>query len=233
MSNGLRVTQSPSANAKLVGNLKHVQFYATYREVGSTCPSTCPLLNAGCYAQSGPTALQARGRVSEDDGSIFLRELARIPHGATMRLHVSGDVLRDGDANGSDTLDVAYLDALITGAESRPDITFYGYTHAWRLIDRARFTFPANFVLNASCDTAEDVTDARAAGWDTTTVWPHDVTGKRHGDTVVCPNQTVGLSCAECRLCMKSNRPLTVAFLAHGVSKKKVSNRIELETVGA
>lgn len=232
MSLGLRVTQNPSGNAKLVGNVKGALFYATYREVGATCPSTCPLLNAGCYAQSGPTALQARGRSSDSDGAIFLRELARIPHGATVRLHVSGDVLTGGDANGSSTLDVAYLDALVDGARSRPDVTFFGYTHAWRLIDRARFVFPTNFVLNASCDTPEDVAEARATGWDTCTVWPHDVTGKRHGDTVVCPNQTVGLSCAECRLCMKPNRPLTVAFLAHGVSKKKVSKRIELDVVG-
>lgn len=233
MSNGLRVSQKPSMNAKLVGNRRDVQFYATYREVGTTCPSTCPLLNAGCYAQAGPTALQMRGRVSDSDGDVFLRELARIPHGATLRLHVAGDVLRDGDKNGSDTLDVAYLDALIHGANDRPDVTFYGYTHAWRLIDRSRFAFPDNFVMNASCDSDEDVVEARAAGWDTTTVWSADVSVKRVGDTVVCPNQTVGLSCAECRLCMKAHRPLTVAFLAHGPSKKKVSNRIQLETVGA
>lgn len=231
MTNGLRVTLKPSGNAKLVGDRKDVLFYATYREVGTTCPTTCPLLNAGCYAQAGNVAIQMRGRVSDADGDVYLRELARIPHGATMRLHVSGDVLKDGDANGSDTLDVDYLNALIEGAVSRPDVTFYGYTHAWRLIDRDTFAFPDNFVLNASCDTPDDVAEARAAGWDTTTVWPQDVQGKRHGTTVVCPNQTVGLSCADCRLCMKSSRPLTVAFLAHGASKNKVSRRIQLETV--
>jgi hypothetical protein len=222
----LRFTLKPSGNSKLTGGRKDIPFYATYREVGTTCPSTCPLLNAGCYAQAGNVAIQARGRVSANDGSVFLNALDRVPTGGIVRLHVSGDVLKDGDKNGSDTLDVDYLDALIKGATLRPDVSFYGYTHAWRLIDRARFLFPANFVLNASCDTVDEVTEARSAGWDTVTVVPHDVKGKRFGDVVVCPNQTVGLSCAECKLCFKSERKLTVAFKAHGYAKQKVSRNL-------
>lgn len=230
MSDGLRVTKGPTGNTKLVGDNKNTPFYATYRAVGLSCPSDCRLLNAGCYAQAGNVAIQMRGRYSENDGDIFLREIERLPHGAALRLHVSGDVMRDGGKDGSNVLDVEYLNALIEGAKRRPDISMYGYTHAWKRINREEFVFPANLTLNASCDTPEDVVEARAAGWDTTTVVPAETTGKRYGDTVVCPNQTTGLTCDKCRLCFKSNRPLTVAFKAHGVSKRKVSERVSLPT---
>lgn len=213
---GLRFTTSPSTNVKLTGG-KRVPFYATYRAVGPTCPSTCALLDAGCYAQGGNVNLHQRGRYSLNDGALFLAGLAFIPPGATVRLHVSGDVMLDG------ALDVDYLRAMIDGAAARPDVTFFGYTHAWKLIDRAVFVFPANFVLNASCDGPADVDAARAAGWDTTTVVPSDTPWRREGDTVVCPQQTVeSLSCAECKLCMRSDRSITVAFRAHGSGKKKV-----------
>jgi len=230
MNEGLRVTLKPTGNKKLVGDNKRLPFYATYREVGMSCPSTCALLNNGCYAQFGHVAIQMHGQYSDNDGDIFLRELNRIPQGAALRLHVSGDVMRDGGKDGSNVLDVEYLNALIEGAKRRPDVSMYGYTHAWRQIDRNEFVFPSNLTLNASCDTQEDVAEARAAGWDTTTVVPAETPGKRYGDTVVCQNKTTGLTCDKCRLCFKSNRSLTVAFKAHGVSKRKVSKRASLPT---
>ena len=221
---GLRVTKSPSQNAKLVGDRRGIPFYATYREVGATCPSDCPLLGNGCYAEHGHVAMQQRGRHSNDDGAIFLRELDRLPEGAIVRLHVSGDVML------SDEVDERYLDALIEGAKRRPDVTMFGYTHAWRRIDRQRFDFPANLALNASCDTPADVDEAAARGWPTTTVVPSDTAWKRQGATVVCPQQTVGLSCYDCRLCMNAERPLAVAFKAHGTRTKKVDERLKLPT---
>ncbi len=224
---GLRVSRT--ANSKLVGNRRDLNFFATYREVGSTCPSTCPLLNAGCYAQQGKVHLAGRGRVSRNDGEVFLSAVRDMPKGAMVRLHVSGDVMADGKKTGSNKIDIKYLRSLIKAAKSRPDVTFYGYTHAWYLIDRNKFKFPKNLVLNASCDNDKDVVVAKALGWDVVTVWPETVTKRRIGNTVVCPNQTSGLSCAECKLCMKPNRVLDVAFLAHGVSKKKISARVRLD----
>jgi len=224
---GLRVTKNPSRNEKLTGG-KDVPFYATYRTVGHSCPTSCPLLNAGCYAQSGHTALQMRGRHSETDGEIFLRELDRIPHGAWMRLHVSGDVMTDAGPDGSSEVDWPYLEALIEGARRRPDVTFYGYTHAWKQIGVLP-PAPSNFVLNASVDDPADMDEAKSLGWETTVVVASDVTWKRQGDTVVCPNQTAGLSCYECGLCMRE-RPVTVAFKAHGSGKRKVDERVALPT---
>lgn len=215
---GLRVTQEPTRNAKLVGNTDAIM-YATYRGVGFSCPRWCGALGNGCYAENGRVALQMIDRYSENDGAIFLRELDRIPHGAIIRLHVSGDVMTNEGREGSSTVDEPYLQALIDGAKARPDVTMFGYTHAWQIIDPKRF--PKNLIMNASCDTPEDIAKARAAGWRTTTIVPSDTEWKRNGDMVVCPNQTIGVSCAECNLCMR-DRPMTVAFKTHGSQKRKL-----------
>jgi hypothetical protein len=219
---GLRVTKNRSTNPKLVGERRDIDFFATYRAVGPTCPPDCPLLGNGCYAQNGKVSWQAKDRYSEDDGAVFLRELGRLPQGAIVRLHVSGDVMLDGE------LDTAYLQALIDGAAARPDLLFFGYTHAWRHIDRERWVFPPNLVINASCDSEDDAHTARAWGWDVTTVVPSDTAWRRSGDTVICPNQTVGLSCYECKLCMQPDRKLSVAFKAHGTQTRKVDERLAL-----
>lgn len=215
---------TPTTNAKLVGT-SGAKMFATYREVGATCPASCPLLGAGCYAQGGNVAMHARrGSYDATDGARFVAWVADLPHGAVVRLHVSGDVMMPGD-DGATVVDAAYLDDVIRAAGARPDVTMYGYTHAWRDIDRARFAMPANLTINASCDTPDDVADARAAGWMTTTVVPSDTTARRTGDTVVCPEQTSGIPCVECKLCMRA-RPVTVAFRAHGSGTRKVDRRL-------
>jgi hypothetical protein len=224
---GVLLTKSPTTNVKLVGTKgTSSPWFATYRAVGWTCPSTCPLLGSGCYAQSGPTALQQRERYGANDGKAFKAWILGLPQGAVVRLHVAGDVMVPNGPNGSQTVDVAYLEGLLEGARSRPDVMVYGYTHAWHLIDREAFAWPSNLILNASVDDPNDLDRARALGWDTTTVVPSNTAWRRQGNVVVCPNQTVGISCAECKLCLKPNRSLTVAFKAHGQSKRKVDARL-------
>ena len=207
---GLRVTKTPSTNSKLVGDRKGIPFYASYRAVGPTCPSSCPLLDNGCYAQGGRVAMQQRDRYGLDDGTVHREACRSLPQGAIVRLHVSGDVMLN------DELDEPYLLDLILAANERPDITFYGYTHAWRVIDRDRFPFPANLVINASCESFEDAEEAKGLGWDVTVVVPSTTAWRRQELTVICPEQSSGISCYDCRLCMKPGRRLDVAFKAHG-----------------
>jgi hypothetical protein len=217
---------APTSNRKLVGKPARAIMFATYREVGATCPASCPLLNAGCYAQGGPTGIHARrGSYDATDGTRYRAWVDALPYGATVRLHVSGDVMMPRD-DGTTAVDTAYLGDIVAAAHARPDVTVYGYTHAWRDINRAAYDMPPNLTINASCDDDDAVAEARAAGWDTTTVVPSDTAWRRNGSTVVCPNQTIGLSCAECKLCMRSKRTLTVAFRAHGASTRRVDSRL-------
>lgn len=215
---GLRFPTTATRNKKLVGDRTRIPMFATYRAVGPTCPSSCPFLENGCYAQQGNTRLHQADRYGENDGRVFLESLAMLPPNAIVRLHVSGDVMLDG------VVDEPYLHALIAGARRRPDVTFFGYTHAWREIDLERFVFPENLILNASCESDDAVDEARSQGWDTVTVVPKATAWKRQGDTVVCPNQTMGVSCYECGLCMKPLRNLTVAFRVHGSAVKKAES---------
>lgn len=215
----LRVSKGPSNNSKLVHSRKSKMF-ASYREVGRTCPASCPFLDNGCYAQDGHVLAIQRGSSSEHDGEVKLREVIRLPEGAILRDHVSGDFFLDG------RLDVEYLQATIEAARLRPDVTIFTYTHAWPYIDRALYDWPPNLALNASCDTLEDLTIARHAGWPTTIVVPSFFTGKLPVRSVVCPAQTVHLACLECRICMRGKRSATVIFLAHGNRVKRVNTRL-------
>ena len=216
----LRCSKQPTGNRKLVST-RSARMFATYREVGPTCPRSCPLIDA-CYAKQGRVNLHQRGASSLDDGSIYRDWVRTLPQDAMVRLHVSGDIMRP---DGSDTPDGPYLDAMAEAAEERPDVVAYGYTHAWR--DVPSSINRPNLVINASCDTAEDIEDARAAGWDVVTVVPSTVQWRRRGDVVVCPQQTSGIPCDKCRLCMRPNRRLVVAFKAHGVKRSTLDARLD------
>lgn len=217
----LRVAHT--ANLKLVGKLKGLPFFASYREVGRTCPSSCPLLGDGCYAQEGNVAIQQRGRSSSDDGSILIQSLKMMPPSSLVRHHVSGDFMLDG------VLDTAYLAAAIMSAHLRPDIQFYGYTHAWREIDRKEWRFPDNFTLNASVDSLDQIEEAEAAGWPVAVTISEKLPPKGKG-YAVCPNQTHGISCWDCRLCLRQKRKIAVAFYPHGRGRKKIERRLSHET---
>lgn len=82
---------------------------ATYRPVGATCPSSCPYLGNGCYAQQG-FVYHHQGNASPDwlpsatSALVAMVLAARLE--TVARLHVSGDLTRD------DQVDRAYVAAL-------------------------------------------------------------------------------------------------------------------------
>ena len=78
-----------------------------------------------------------------------------MPPGGLLRLNVVGDFF---EANGAP--DTAYIEACNAVAAARPDIKIIAYTHAWRRLAPAMFTFP----VNASCENAQDATEALAKG---------------------------------------------------------------------
>lgn len=181
---------------------------------------------------------QRRSDRSEMDGMkyySFIETLANSPkvlkktHGI-VRLHVSGDLFYN------DAPDEIYIKGVKLAHETFPQIKGYTYTH--RYSDMGTYDFPANLTVNASCDTWDEVAEAKSKGWPTVTVIPMTETRKRFKqpamlgeemvmlDVVVCPNQTVGLTCNDCKLCMKKDRPFVVAFMAHGSAKRIVSERV-------
>lgn len=196
---------------------------ATYRTYAS-CPSTCAFLGNGCFA-AGRIENVAHRYGDTGDGWA-LKVAAGAPFEALMRHFVVGDLLGDDDMP-----DVDYLQAAEWLAGKRPDIRAFGYTHTWRRPD----VFPGivpGAVINASCETPEDIVAARAEGWDTVVTVPDedaivDVALEAGTPVVLCPAQRRDdVGCGDCGLCAKSGRAVTVAFITHGGGAKRASAAI-------
>lgn len=231
------------------GNRKTGHTAATYRTQAS-CPITCPArtITAGeaaatgvpeadgyCYAESGfPAAFTHAARGEADGPGIPEDAAARLPHGYLVRFNVSGDYLA---ADGSpDAAYIAAADALAAArvpgcpgceaAPDRPHLATIGYTHGWRTIPRGSF---GTHAPRASCETADDIAAARAAGWATVITIPEDDPEGMIGRTVAgrtiapCPAQLpAALTCDDCRACARPDGP-TIAFRAHGSTRKRAA----------
>jgi len=193
-------------------NAKTGKVAATYI-TGDTCPDRCPFLSI-CYANQG-TMGNSPFKIADKYGNSNLELTAdgirSLPTGSLVRHAVSGEPTEE------------YVQAMGAAHEDRPDTLGWTYLHSWP--DRSPAEFPANLVPNASCETTEELQKATANGWDTVLVASGEddpiigtkVAGKR---VIVCPNQTRGVTCAECKLCMKRDRAVTIAFIPHGASRK-------------
>lgn len=193
------------------GNAKTGPMAATYRQQAS-CPTTCAFLNNGCYAGGRIFSISDR---FGDEGLESLLALKDQPMPNGIRFNVSGDFLGDDSEP-----DLAYIAACNAVADAHPDVVKIAYTHAWRVLDPAMFTF----TVNASCETTEEAVEAVAAGWQVVMVNPdfHAVAHAfaDHKPVLLCLAQSRGLSCAECRVCGNDvrTRPI-IAFQPHGAGK--------------
>lgn len=85
-----------------------------------------------------------------------------------------------------------------------------GYTHQWRnpLLQGYR-----SFLM-ASADTADDATNAHAAGWRTFRVSDAPMEGE-----LLCLSESVGRSCSDCKLCAGTSKKAKSIYIpAHGSS---------------
>lgn len=204
------------------GNAKLGKMGATYRTQGS-CPTTCPFYGNGCYARGRIFSIpRDHGLDGEAANAALVALIDTMPRDYTLRLNVSGDFLTE-----TGSPDVAYIAACNAVATARPDVTLIAYTHAWRVLSPDMFTF----TVAASCETADDIGDAIAAGWSPVTVDPgtgepgsllRQVVGGRR--VVQCPQQVnpERVTCASCKACSRQDRPV-IAFVAHGGGSRKAS----------
>lgn len=191
----------------------------------ASCPTTCPFLNAGCYAERGPLGffqlmpmnLHA-AKVGASALDVARAEAKAIDEMATvvdrpLRLHTVGDCSSDEAAQIVSEAAERYME--------RGGGPVWTYTHAWR--DVRRESWGAVSVL-ASCETPMDVELARSRGYATAIVvesfeqerlYDHDGT-----DILPCPNLTRGVKCSECRLCFSDGdvyeRGYSIGFSIHG-----------------
>lgn len=214
-------TQSGVYATRVSGSRKLGPISATH-VAQLSCPTTCAFINAGCYAEDAHLSAYVTKRLNRGvDPDITKTMIASIEAEAIdalsgdrdLRLHVVGD---STTVNGTKKIAAAGERYMARGGRKA-----FTYTHAWRSVPRS--AWGAVSVL-ASCETEGDVREAHARGYATVLVVGEHVTERRHRregiDLLPCPQETRGVTCAECRLCMDDARlrdeGCTIAFAVHG-----------------
>jgi hypothetical protein len=182
---------------------------STYRGK-KTCPPDCPMFKA-CYAKCGPANLAFSKPMQKNEGDKLFAFMQSIPQGKTFRHHVTGDFGRNGK------LDYEYIAAFILAHYSRPDVTAWTYTHFWRSFTKNPFQ-GSNVNVNASCETLQDVKEAREKGFDAVLVTKSKEVPQ---GAILCRHaQSNGkVQCKDCLMCATKNHP-TIALPIHGNLKK-------------
>jgi len=193
-----------------------------------TCPTSCPFLDAGCYAQGGPLSLWW-GRMMKQpnvgsDWQTFVAKVRALPAGQLWRHNQAGDLPGTGD-----NLGVMCVDEL-TSANGRS--RGFTYTHKPLTTQRERDAIArANrdgFTINLSANSPAHADELAALEiGPVVTVLPSDQTTNSEtpaGRTIViCPAVTRDdVSCATCQLCQRQ-RETVVGFPAHGSQRLKVT----------
>lgn len=221
MSSAFAVERSDNSKIGLV--------HATYASQQS-CPTTCPLKNAGCYAENGPVGIWTR-KVNRADPNatgldVALAEAEAITNtlsgSLNLRLHVVGDC---ASTEAAATVAKAALSIMRRGNK------VWTYTHASKTVDRAAWH---GVSVLASAETPEEVKEAQDAGWATAVVVPEFKDDKLYEEDglkiLPCVNQTHGVKCVDCRLCWNSERlaakGITIGFKVHGARRNVVKRTL-------
>ena len=207
-----------------------------------SCPTSCPLINAGCYAKAGNVAMLWRALSAATAGETYKRgnqtlqsltwrgfcdAVAKLAPDTLWRHNQAGDLPGQGDA-----IDVEALSALVAANSNKRGFT---YTHkpidAHNNAQAIKAANAAGFTINLSANNMRDADRLAAANiGPVVVVLPADVSGNvklatPEGRTVsVCPaTYRDDVSCKSCGLCQRQNRKTIVGFPAHGASRRKAS----------
>lgn len=165
--------------------VEHVRA-GTDRSVCGTCPFAS---GNGCYVQVGraPHAVYGaylRGVYPDATGDDYA--LIGIGAGSYVRLGAYGDPA---------AVPVDVWESLLTFADGHT-----GYTHQWRSPRVQAY----RHLVQASCETAADITRAQSDGWGCFAVVPASLESTLPAGAIPCPasaEQGKRTTCADCRLC--------------------------------
>jgi hypothetical protein len=191
---------------------------ATYA-AQSSCPQSCPMLGAGCYAERGRVALVHRRFGTAKPVEVAraeaesIRSLRPLP-GLPLRLHVVGDCPDDESAQ--------IVSAAAASYERSGGGRAWTYSHAWRSVARASW---GRVSVLASLHSADEGRDAIGRGYAPALVveaFPggHSSWIEAGIRWIACPEQRTGRrDCASCRLCFDADglrkRGQGIAFAKH------------------
>lgn len=225
-----RITFSPRS-----GNAKTGRIPVSISERG-TCPPSCGLYEAGCYAEYGMLGAHWR-RVGARglSWSQFLARVRALPVGQLWRHNEAGDL-----AGAGADLDLEKLGELVEANRGRRGFTFT-HKHRPEHFEALQWANLEGFTVNLSADTLEeadalfqegDGAEVTRAG-PVAVLLPHDAPkrlrtpGGRY--VVTCVAQTTpGMTCADCELCANPWRNSIVGFRAHGQFRRHVPELVQL-----
>lgn len=190
-----------------------------------TCPPSCGLYGAGCYAEQFMVGMHWR-RLMQGQGvtwKVLLDAIRNLPLGQLWRHNEMGDL----EGNGEE-IDKRALYELVEAARGSRGFT---YSHKRTNFKALRWANENGFTINISTDSPEQADEYSSEGCPVTTVLPHDAPergNKTPGGLkiVVCPAEYIeNKSCANCALCQNRTRGVIVGFRAHGDRKQMISEK--------
>ena len=190
-----------------------------------SCSDTCPFKDNGCYAESGPLALHWRAVTAGERGLTwpeFCDAIAQLPDGQLWRHNQAGDLPGLGDY-----INPAAMQLLIDANKGRRGFTYTHKPATAENLELIRAANAAGFTVNLSANNlahADALIDTGAGPVVTVlpTNAPAKTTTPAGRPVITCPAQTRDdVSCADCQLCARADRPTIIGFLAHGTGAKK------------
>lgn len=208
------------------GNKKLGMIPAVYAEQ-SSCPESCSLKGAGCYAESHMWIAKFWREVSQSLNEICL-EIAALAEGQLWRYGVAGDLPGRGER-----IHARALRLLVTANRGRKGFAF---THKPPSLKNQRLIHVANqngFTINWSAESLGEADVLASLNVAPITCIVHPMTPAKGTKTpggrpvVVCPAQwKEDVTCASCGACAVSGRRTVIGFWPHGSGKKKVMRRL-------
>lgn len=207
-----------------------------------SCPKECPLKGTDCYARLGPLGMHWR-KVKEGSRGTnwdeFCERVRKFPKGQLFRHNSGGDLPKEESSVGIDRLDKKKCLQL---SKSCKNIKGWTYTH-YSMKDKhnrdvvKKMNSLSGMVVNLSADSLSQADELYNLGIAPVTVTvPDDVPNignKTPGGitVVICPAQTQeNMTCQMCKLCTIKDRKSIVGFKAHGITHKRLSNRLKVES---
>lgn len=211
-----------------------------------SCPTSCKMRDAGCYAELGPMAIHWK-KVTEGlrGGGFkdFLNQIKQLPKKAIWRYAQAGDLPGEGDE-----IDRAELLALAKANRGRRVIAFTHKPLTPKNLEAIQQAEQFGFHINASADSLAEADDLISKGVSVVTVLP-SYYGRKKAETLhayrqrlnnlprttpsgtilsVCPATYTDTTCQLCGVCSKRRaRGVVIGFPAHGSKTRVVDARLE------
>ena len=188
-----------------------------------TCPDSCPFKVKGCYAKGGYVNIHWSAVTREERGSdwkTFCQEVASLPEGTIFRHNQAGDLV-----GRKDRINLTALRQLMKACSKLKAYTYTHYPLSKHNIAAIRLA-NTKLTVNVSTNEVDEVDYAISLGLPTVTVLPFGytkrITHTTQGNVILTCPASLGkkVSCKDCTLCQKSERPYAIGFIAHGPGKK-------------